>query len=123
MQLANSGLPRPLFCRNGKVEEIQATGLPIGLFANATYEELTIQGKRGDVFVFFSDGILDATSSKGQMFGRHRLEDMVKANASRSAEELVDAIFKAVSSHALGVEAFDDQTIVVLKVKGPFPKK
>jgi sigma-B regulation protein RsbU (phosphoserine phosphatase) len=123
MQLANSGLPRPLFCRNGKVEEIQATGLPIGLFANATYEELTIQGKRGDAFVFFSDGILDATSSKGHMFGRHKLEAMVKENAARSAEELVDAIFKAVSSHAQGVEAFDDQTIVVLKVKGPSPKK
>jgi sigma-B regulation protein RsbU (phosphoserine phosphatase) len=123
MQLANSGLPRPLFCRNGKVEEIQATGLPIGLFSNATYEELTIQGKRGDVFLFFSDGILDATSSKGHMFGRHKLEEIVKANAGRSAEELVDAIFKAVSSHAQGVDAFDDQTILALKVKGPTPKK
>jgi serine phosphatase RsbU (regulator of sigma subunit) len=35
----------------------------------------------------------------------------------------VDAIFTAVSDHAEGVEAFDDQTIVALKVKGPSPKK
>lgn len=123
LQLANSGLPRPLHCRNGKVEEIPATGLPIGLFNNATYDELTLQGKKGDVFVFISDGILDATSSKGQMFGRHRLEDILKARCSGSAEELVDAIFTAVSSHAEGVDAFDDQTIVVIKVKGSSPKK
>jgi sigma-B regulation protein RsbU (phosphoserine phosphatase) len=123
LQLANSGLPRPLRCRDGKVEEVQATGLPIGLFPHATYDELNLRGRKGDVFLFLSDGILDATSSKGEMFGRHRLEDIVKANAHRSAEEFVDAIFTAVSNHAEGVEAFDDQTLVALKVKGPASKK
>jgi phosphoserine phosphatase RsbU/P len=123
LQLANSGLPRPIHCHEGKAEEIQATGLPIGLFPNATYDELTVRARRGDVFLFFSDGLLDATSSKGEMFGRHRLEEIAQANANRSAEDLVDAIFTAVSDHAEGVEAFDDQTIVALKVKGPAGKK
>jgi sigma-B regulation protein RsbU (phosphoserine phosphatase) len=123
LQLANSGLPRPIHCRGGKVEEIQATGLPIGLFGSATYDELNVRGRKGDAFLFFSDGILDATSSKGEMFGRHRLEKIAQANAHRSAEELADAIFTAVSNHAEGVEAFDDQTIVALKVKGPSHKK
>ncbi len=75
------------------------------------------------MFLFFSDGILDATSSQGEMFGRHRLENIARANAHRSAEDLVDMIFTAVSSHAEGVEAFDDQTIVAMKVKGPSAKK
>ncbi len=123
LQIANSGLPRPLHWHDGKLEEIQATGLPIGLFPNATYDELNIRVQAGDVFLFFSDGILDATSSEGEMFGRHRLEKIARANAHRSAEELVDAIFRAVSSHAEGVETFDDQTIVALKVKGPSAKK
>ncbi len=123
LQIANSGLPRPLHCRHGKLEEIQATGLPIGLFPNATYDELNLHGRPGDVFLFFTDGILDATSSQGEMFGRHRLEKIARANAHRSAEEIVDAIFSAVSSHAEGVETFDDQTIVAIKVKGPSPKK
>jgi phosphoserine phosphatase RsbU/P len=123
LQLANSGLPRPIHCRDGKVEQIDATGLPLGLFANATYDELHVRGRKGDVFLFFSDGILDATSSKGEMFGRRRLEEIARANAHRSAEDLVDAIFTRVSDHAEGVEAFDDQTIVALKVKGPSPKK
>jgi phosphoserine phosphatase RsbU/P len=123
LQIANSGLPRPLHRRRDKLEEIPVTGLPIGLFPNATYDELNLRGRAGDVFLFFSDGILDATSSQGEMFGRHRLEKIARANAHRSAEELVDAIFRAVSSHAEGVEAFDDQTIVALKVKGPSIKK
>jgi len=123
LQLANSGLPRPIYCHDGKVEEIQATGLPIGLFNNASYDELNLRGRPGDAFLFFSDGILDATSSKGQMFGRNGLKEIARANAHRSAEELVDAIFTAVSDHAEGVEAFDDQTIVAIKVKGTPGKK
>ncbi len=123
LQIANSGLPRPILCRNGKVESIQATGLPIGLFPNATYDELNLPGHPGDVFLFFSDGILDATSSKGNLFGRERLEKIVREKAHRSAEELVDTIFTAVSDHAEGVETFDDQTIVAIKVKGTSAKK
>ena len=123
LQIANSGLPRPIYCHGGKVEEIQATGLPIGLFLSATYDELNVRCRRGDVILFFSDGILDAASAKGDMFGRHRLQQIVEQNCKSSAEELVEAIFNAVSTHAEGVEAFDDQTIVALKVRGASGKK
>jgi sigma-B regulation protein RsbU (phosphoserine phosphatase) len=123
LQIANSGLPRPIHCHDGKLEVIEATGLPIGLFSNATYDELNLRGRPGDVFLFFSDGIIDATSSAGDLFGRPRLEAIVRDNAHRSAEGLVDIIFTAVSGHAEGVEAFDDQTIVAIKVKGTSTKK
>ncbi len=123
LQIANSGLPRPLHLRNGKFEEIPVTGLPIGLFPNATFEERNLRCKPGDVFLFLSDGITDATSSAGNMFGRGRLEKTVLKYADRSADEIAQAIFSAVSEHAKGVDAFDDQTIVVLKVKGTPAKK
>ena len=93
------------------------------MFSHATYDELSLHGRTGDVFLFFSDGIIDATSASGELFGRRRLETIVRDNAQRSAEELVDSIFTAVSAHAEGVEAFDDQTIVALKVKGSSAKK
>src|SRR5215831_10770934 len=118
LQVANSGLPKPLHLREGKIEEIQVTGLPVGLFANAEYEERRLRAKAGDIFLFFSDGITDATSSAGTMFGRGRLEKVVRANAERPADAIAQAIFDAVSKHAKGVATFDDQTIVVLKVKG-----
>jgi serine phosphatase RsbU (regulator of sigma subunit) len=57
------------------------------------------------------------------MFGRGRLEKTVLKYADRSADEIAQAIFSAVSEHAKGVDAFDDQTIVVLKVKGSPAKK
>jgi phosphoserine phosphatase RsbU/P len=118
LQVANSGLPRPVYCRNGRTQMIEATGLPLGLFDDVEYEEFTFRGDPGDVFVFFSDGILDATNKAGDLFGRTRLEKIITGSCSNSADSVVKAIFKAAAEHASGVETFDDQTVVAIKVKG-----
>ncbi len=51
------------------------------------------------------------------LFGRRRLEKIITEQCASSAEAMVKAIFKAVAEHARGVETFDDQTVVVIKVK------
>ena len=117
LRIANSGLPRPIFWRNGKVEIVEATGLPLGLFENADYDEFGFETRPGDLFVFFSDGILDARSHTGALFGRERLEKVVVRAGEGAANDVVAEIFSAVNEHAAGVEAFDDQTVVALKVK------
>ena len=116
--VANSGLPRPLYCRDGKIESIDATGLPLGLFDEADYDELQFKAKPGDMFVFFSDGILDARNRNGHSFGSERVEAIVAKCADKSADCVVKEIFKAVTEHAAGVDTFDDQTVVAIKVKG-----
>ena len=118
LQVANSGLPRPLYCHNGKIEKIEATGLPLGLFDEAEYDEFTFKTKPGDMFVFFSDGILDARDRNGQSFGRERVEAIIAGCSEQSPDCVVANIFSAVTEFAAGVEAFDDQTVVAIKVKG-----
>jgi sigma-B regulation protein RsbU (phosphoserine phosphatase) len=122
LQVANSGLPRPLYCHDGKIEVIEATGLPLGLFDDAEYDEFTFKAKPGDMFVFFSDGILDARNRAGDMFGRSRVEAIVAGCAEISADCVVKSLFKAATEHAGGEEAFDDETVVAIKVKGE-PKR
>jgi phosphoserine phosphatase RsbU/P len=116
LQVANSGLPRPLYCHGDQVEIIEATGLPLGLFDDAEYEEFSFRANPGDLFVFFSDGILDATNQAGELFGRRQVEKIVRCSAN-SAQDIVDAIFAAAAEHASGVETFDDQTVVAIRVK------
>ena len=118
LQVSNSGLPRPVYCHKGKTQLIEATGLPLGLFDDAEYDEFTFQAEPDDVFVFFSDGILDATNKAGDLFGRTRLEKIIAECAESSAESMVKSIFKAAAEHASGVETFDDETVVAIKVKG-----
>ncbi len=123
LQVANSGLPRPLYCHDGKIEVIEATGLPLGLFDDAEYDEFTFRAKPGEMFVFFSDGILDARNKAGDMFGRQRVEQIIAKCTEVSADCVVDSLFKAAAEHAAGVETFDDQTVVAIRVKGGSGKR
>ena len=102
---------------------IEATGLPLGLFDDAEYDEFSFQAEAEDLFVFFSDGILDATNKAGDLFGRTRLEKVITACYANSAESIVKSVFKAAAEHAKGVETFDDQTVVAIKVKGSASKR
>ncbi|MGA9798015.1 MAG: GAF domain-containing protein [Terriglobales bacterium] len=122
LKIANSGLPRPLYCHDGKIEVIEATGLPLGLFDDAEYDEITFKAKPGDMFIFFSDGIMDARNKAGDMFGRHRTEAIIAECMNISADCVVKSLFKAVTDHAAGEEAFDDETVVAIRVKGE-PKR
>ena len=117
LQIANSGLPRPIHCKKGKIEKIEAIGLPLGLFDKVEHDQLTFRGCVGDVFVFFSDGIVDATNREGVLFSRTHVEEVVQANWKKTADEIVSAIFDAVIRHTASASQFDDQTVVVLKVR------
>jgi len=117
LQIANSGLPRPIHCKRGKIEKVEAVGLPLGLFEKVEHEQLSFRGCAGDVFVFFSDGIVDATNREGVLYGRARVEAVVQENWKKTADEIVSAIFHSVVEHTASASQFDDQTVVVLKVR------
>ena len=126
LQVANSGLPRPVYVHDGKIAAIEATGLPLGLFDDASYDEFSFKVKPGDMFVFFSDGILDARNRRGELFGRGRVEKIIAQCGGKSADCVVTSLFKAAAEHSAGVETFDDQTVVAIKVKdsaGPVSSK
>ena len=118
LTVSNSGLPRPIFVHGGKNEVIEATGLPLGLFDEAEYDEFQFRMKPGDMFVFFSDGILDARNRKGELFGRGRVEKIVAECSGRFGSVRGRSLFKAVAEHSAGVETFDDQTVVAIRVRG-----
>jgi phosphoserine phosphatase RsbU/P len=116
LQIANAGAVQPLFCRAGQVETVEAEGFPLGMFKDVSYEEFTLSTRPGDAVVFFSDGIVDAVNENEEMFGNDRLVALVTSQLTNSAEGMVDAIYKELSAFQGGVERFDDETVVVLKV-------
>jgi sigma-B regulation protein RsbU (phosphoserine phosphatase) len=123
LRIANSGLPQPIYCRQGAIETVDARGLPAGLFPQAEYDELTYHPQPGDLFVFFSDGLTDASDSRGRMLGRSRLEEIVARHWERPPQDVVNAVFDAAAHHAGEAGAFDDQTVVALKIGPPAARR
>ena len=121
LQIANAGSVQPLFVRSGEVEIIQAEGFPLGLFPTSEmpspYEEFTLSTQPGDSVVFFSDGIVDAENATREMFGNERLIEVLREYRNASAKGKVDAILHAVTQFQGGIEHFDDETVLVLRVR------
>ena len=117
LQVANSGAVQPILCRHGHSSTVLAEGFPLGLFPNASYEELNVATEPGDTIVFFSDGILDAENAQREMYGSERLSDLLCSRGGQSAQEIADAILNDVSRFQGEQERFDDETIIVLRVR------
>jgi sigma-B regulation protein RsbU (phosphoserine phosphatase) len=120
LQIANAGSVQPVFVSRTSegvtVKTIKAEGFPLGLFPNVSYEEFTLSTQPGDMIVFFSDGIPDAENAEGEMFGTDRLQRVLESQVEPTAASTVEGILKAVSDFQSGVEHFDDETVVVLRV-------
>ncbi|MGA2252199.1 SpoIIE family protein phosphatase [Terracidiphilus sp.] len=117
LQVANSGAVQPIFCRGGKSTVVRAEGFPLGMFPDVSYEEFTLATQPGDALLFASDGITDAENSQGEMYGDERLSSMLCANRKRSAAAIAEAIMSDVTHFQGGHDRFDDETIIVLRVR------
>jgi sigma-B regulation protein RsbU (phosphoserine phosphatase) len=116
MILANSGLPYPIRCSGETVEQIVLPGVPLGSFAGSTYDELSFDLARDDVYVFCTDGVFEANDALGREFGTERLLQVVNEVRTKTAREIVDAIFAAVQEFRGDTPSNDDMTAVALKV-------
>ena len=117
LQVANSGAVQPIFCRAGEWNSIRAEGFPLGMFPSVTYDEFSIATQPGDTILFVSDGILDAENERGEMYGEARLAPIVCGERNRTAAQIADAILTDVTRFQAGHDRFDDETIIVLKVR------
>jgi sigma-B regulation protein RsbU (phosphoserine phosphatase) len=113
--MANAGALPPMICRDGEILKFRVEGVPLGLLPDRDYEEISFQARSGDVIVLYSDGITDHLSPSGEEYGRRKLTDVVRASCNLSAQGVIDAIFADLDR--VNRELFDDQTLVVLKVK------
>lgn len=117
LQVANSGAVQPIFCRAGEPNTVRAEGFPLGLFATVTYDELNLVTQPGDAIVFISDGILDAENAQDEMYGEERLCSLLCAHREQSANHIAEVILSDVTRFQAGHDRFDDETIIVLKVR------
>ena len=117
LKVANSGAVQPIFCRAGESLTVRTEGLPLGLFPNVTYDEMTVTTQPGDVVVFVSDGILDAENDAGDMYGQERLSGLLCRLRDEPSAQIAQTILADVSAFQAGRDRFDDETIIVLRVR------
>ena len=117
LRVANAGQTQPLLWKDGHVEQIKIAGFPIGIFDDATYDEWSVKLDSGDILVFYSDGLTEASNREGKFFGAGRLRALLESNAHLTSSEIADRMLEEVQDFTQGGAITDDRTLVVMKVK------
>lgn len=110
--------PPLLFPKDGKtVKLLKAEGIPLGVRDDMELQEQQVILEPGDVVVLYTDGVTEAMNENEDFFGDDRLADVVRENAVKSAQEILDAIRNAVLAFAGERPQYDDITLMVLKLR------
>lgn len=114
MTFCNAGHNPPLRLSGTEFSELRTGGLVLGPNPAARYEAGHLHLDRGDLLLLYSDGLTERPDTRGRHFGLRRLRSLLRDQASRSAREIIEALFAASDEHG-GATAPDDRTAVVVK--------
>jgi serine phosphatase RsbU (regulator of sigma subunit)/PAS domain-containing protein len=115
VRLGGCGHPGPAVVRaDGRVEILEADGMPLGLFGDLEASQAELELRAGDVLFFYTDGVTEARSADLAFF-EDRLADELASVAGRSAAETVHAVQELVTSFSDG-ELRDDVTMLAVRV-------
>jgi sigma-B regulation protein RsbU (phosphoserine phosphatase) len=115
---ANAGHNHPMIHRKGQSTciELDAEGLILGVKRSVVFEELTIELLKGDVLLFYTDGLTEATNPEGDMFENGRVCSLLGNVSHLAVQEIIDSFYQAVTEFTGSTTLQDDISIVVLKI-------
>lgn len=121
LTLARAGHCPMIYISGNKSDLIRPTGLGLGLTYDALFEdttqETTISLKKGDVCIFYTDGLNESRNAEGEEFGFDRLLQTAVNSRIDSAEVIKNTILQEIRNYTGDASYGDDMTLVVVKVR------
>ncbi len=112
---SNAGHLAPIIIgRDGSIRRLEAGGMVVGLFDNMEYEEETVELRKDDIFIAFSDGMTEPENEFGE-FGEDRLVEAIAANADQPLDRIAAHAISAVKDWIGATEQPDDITLVLAR--------
>jgi serine phosphatase RsbU (regulator of sigma subunit) len=94
-------------------QTLKRTGVPLGIFEDAVWEQQVIQISPGDVLVLYTDGISEAQNAADAFYGRDRLLNSIQNRLGGTAEEIKEVIFNDVYEFIANKTLFDDIALII----------
>lgn len=114
VRLVQAGHPYPVLQRaDGRIERIGHGGLPVGVFANAEYEEVFLTMEAGDRLFIASDGLTETENPRGDTLGDDGLQAILRTNATLRGDALLESICWSVANYAEGKRSDDISAVLI----------
>jgi sigma-B regulation protein RsbU (phosphoserine phosphatase) len=112
--------PALLLGRSGILTQLASTGVPVGMFPDASWRQETVTLRPRDLLCVYTDGLTDAVNSAEEEFGLDRLSSLVARGDEMPLQALCDRMLADVADFAGDVSQYDDQTLLLLRrTQGP----
>lgn len=101
---------------DGRLSTLKKGGVILGVVPTlAPYQTERVVLQRGDVLFLYTDGITEAMNHNREAFDESRLEALLRAHRTESAQAILNAVVKAVQAFQPEGTQYDDITAVCLK--------
>jgi len=108
--------PALVISPDGSIEELRPTGPALGMLPDSHFSAVRRTLVRGQSFFAFTDGLVEAYSPSGEVYGWERLREVLRAQRGNSASDLVQAVLDAVQAFAGHLDAHDDVTMLAARL-------
>lgn len=115
--LFNAGHLPAIVGQGGAVRLLESTGLPLGMFRDASFTSSHVSLGAGDVLFLFTDGLSETVGADGE-YGVERVASLMGRMSPDCAAGLVSACLEDLRRHAGGYPGMDDVTLLALRRAG-----
>jgi serine phosphatase RsbU (regulator of sigma subunit) len=113
---ANAGHNPPLWIHgDGNAQELERTAIALGVMEGSEVKERTLKVHPGESLLLFTDGLTEAFSPEGKLFGEAGLMEVVHSFQSGSAEGLVEAVEASLNAFRQALPLADDLTMLAVR--------
>jgi sigma-B regulation protein RsbU (phosphoserine phosphatase) len=114
---SNGGhLPPIIMSEDGSIRRLECGGTVVGLFDHRSYDEGSVQFRRGEIFLAYSDGVTEPENDFGE-FGEHRLIELLRENRDLPLPRISEIVTAAVDDWIGANEQPDDVTLVLARAR------
>ncbi len=112
----NCGHEPTVLIRGQEVLDLDKGGLVLGVDEKAEYKVATVELKKGDCILFYTDGLIDAADFDGQLWGREKMLDAVRNSCEGTAEQMIKSMLGYRRRFTGLASQIDDTSIIIVKV-------
>lgn len=125
VRYANAGHNAPLWVQRaeGIITPLPPTGMALGVIENAKISEQTLTLRPDDLLLLYTDGLTEAFSPAGEIFGEARLRALLNSNLPHSAQDVMEAVRGGIHAFVKGASLADDMTLLVARRLGKRPAR
>jgi serine phosphatase RsbU (regulator of sigma subunit) len=110
--------PALVIAPDGSIEELRPTGPALGMMPDSPFTAVERTLQKGHSLFAFTDGVVEAHSPTGEVYGSDRLREVLRAQRNGSASELVRGVLDGLETFGRNSEPHDDVTMLAARMVG-----